>query len=228
MRTAQTQRCWKHLEFPHNQSIAEHGWNHKATEGCVMVWYLFNICEASRMEGFENWEVWDSSLESFHGFGWREDFLPAWVHENNNILACCWWDSKPGVPEEAGDARPERGCWQSTPHTQQNLLWGWAEGVTCRLNYREWIPWVFWSRNVCSRLIPPLDLGYCLFPLQFSFSTVITAGSVTHLLALVPCPRPVHIVVQAAILGGWWWLTRKQSWGVPSNGRTVKCCKHRF
>lgn len=25
MWTAQTQRCWKHLEFPHNQSIAEHG-----------------------------------------------------------------------------------------------------------------------------------------------------------------------------------------------------------
>lgn len=29
--------------------------------------------------------------------------------------------------------------------------------------------------------------------------------------------------------GGWWWfLTRKQSWAMPSNERTTKCCKHRF
>lgn len=34
---------------------------------------------------------------------------------------------------------------------------------------------------MCSSAIPPLDFGYCLFPLLFSFSIVITAGNVTQL-----------------------------------------------
>lgn len=34
---------------------------------------------------------------------------------------------------------------------------------------------------MCSSVIPPLDFEYCLFPLLFSFSIVITAGNVTQL-----------------------------------------------
>lgn len=39
-----------------------------------------------------------------------------------------------------------------------------------------------------SSVIPPLDFGYCLFPLQFSLSIVITSGNVTQLAAFGAMP----------------------------------------
>lgn len=97
------------------QSIHSWAWDHKATEGHVMV------CSTSvRPPGWKDSKTGESempTLRAFCGFGWRED-LPAWLQENNNILACCW-SSMAAVCRDAADVCPGCGSWQGTHNPKQ-------------------------------------------------------------------------------------------------------------